>query len=178
MTAVVVENLVKDYSTRKGRVRALAGVSFHVEEGEIVGLLGPNGAGKTTTIKILCGLVRATSGKVEVFGVPSHRPEVGRYVAAVLEGSRNVYWRLSVLENLRFFAGLQGIPRREANRRAHELLAFFGLSEKRNTVANLLSQGMKQKLAIACALIKGRRCFSWMNRRWAWMWRLPTKCGL
>jgi len=59
------------------------------------------------------------------------------------------------LENLRFFAGLQGIPRREANRRTQELLAFFGLSEKRNTVANLLSQGMKQKLAIACALIKG-----------------------
>lgn len=155
MAAIVVENLVKDYLTRKGMVRALAGVSFRVQEGEIVGLLGPNGAGKTTTIKILCGLVRATAGKVEVFGVPSHRPEVGRYVAAVLEGSRNVYWRLSVWENLRFFAGLQGIPVREARRRAQELLAFFGLSEKKNTVANLLSQGMKQKLAIACALIKG-----------------------
>jgi len=153
--AILVENLVKDYPTRKGRVRALSEVSFRVEEGEIVGLLGPNGAGKTTIIKILCGLVHATFGKAEVFGVPSHRSEVGRYVAAVLEGSRNVYWRLSVLENLRFFAGLQGIPRREANRRAQELLAFFGLSEKKNTVANLLSQGMKQKLAIACALIKG-----------------------
>jgi len=89
MAAVVVEDLVKDYSTRKGRVRALAGVSFHVEEGEIVGLLGPNGAEKTTTIKILCGLVRATSGKAEVFGVPSYRPEVARYVATVLEGARN-----------------------------------------------------------------------------------------
>jgi ABC-2 type transport system ATP-binding protein len=108
--AILVENLVKDYPTRKGVVRALSGVSFRVEEGEIVGLLGPNGAGKTTIIKILCGLVHATFGKAEVFGVLPHRPEVGRYVAAVLEGSRNVYWRLSVLENLRFFAGLQGIP--------------------------------------------------------------------
>jgi len=59
------------------------------------------------------------------------------------------------LKNLRFLAGLQGIPRREANRRAQELLAFFGLSEKKNTVANLLSQGMKQKLALACAFVKG-----------------------
>ena len=76
--AILVENLVKDYPTRKGVVRALSGVSFRVEEGEIVGLLGPNGAGKTTIIKILCGLVHATFGKAEVFGVPSHRPDVGR----------------------------------------------------------------------------------------------------
>ena len=153
--AIAVENLVKDYPTRKGPVRALSGVSFRIKAGEIVGLLGANGAGKTTIIKILCGLVRPTSGKAEVFGIPSHRPEVARHVAALLEGSRNVYWRLSVEENLRFFAGLQGIPPREAKRQARELIQFFGLHEKRNTTANLLSQGMKQKLALACALVKG-----------------------
>jgi len=120
-----------------------------------VGLLGANGAGKTTAIKILCGLVRPTSGRAEVFGVSPSRPEVAQYVAAVLEGSRNVYWRLSVEENLRFFAGLQGIPPREARKRAGDLIAAFGLGEKRSTVANLLSQGMKQKLALACALVKG-----------------------
>lgn len=109
MDAVVAENLVKDYPTREGPVRALFGVSFRVAVGEIVGLLGANGAGKTAIIKILCGLVRATSGKAEVFGVSSQCAEVARYVAALLEGSRNVYWRLSVEENLRFFAGLQGI---------------------------------------------------------------------
>ena len=89
MPAILVENLARDYPARKRAVRALAGVSFQVEEGESVGLLGPNGAEKTTTIKILCGLVRATSGKAEVFGVPSYRPEVARYVAAVLKRSRN-----------------------------------------------------------------------------------------
>lgn len=155
MDALVVEDLVKDYPTRKGPVRALAGVSFRVARGEIVGLLGANGAGKTTVIKILCGLLRPTSGRAEAFGVPPSRPEVARYVAALLEGSRNVYWRLSVEENLRFFAGLQGVPPREARRRTAELVARFGLDEKRRTTANLLSQGMKQKLALACALVKG-----------------------
>jgi ABC-2 type transport system ATP-binding protein len=153
--AILVENLVKDYPTRKGVVRALSGVSFRVAEGEIVGLLGANGAGKTTIIKILCGLVRATSGKAEIFGIPTHRAEVARHVAALLEGSRNVYWRLSVEENLRFFAGLQGISPREAKKRSEELIHFFGLWEKRKVTANLLSQGMKQKLALACALVKG-----------------------
>ncbi|MCX7750238.1 MAG: ABC transporter ATP-binding protein [Candidatus Bipolaricaulota bacterium] len=149
-----MEDLVKDYPTRKGPVRALAGISFRVGEGEIVGLLGANGAGKTTAIKILCGLLRPTSGRAEVGGVPSSRPEVARQVAALLEGSRNVYWRLSVEENLRFFAGLQGLSPREARRRTAELVARFGLQEKRRTTANLLSQGMKQKLALACALVK------------------------
>ncbi|MGQ9699538.1 MAG: ABC transporter ATP-binding protein [Candidatus Bipolaricaulaceae bacterium] len=155
MDAVVVEHLTKDYPTRQGPVRALSGVSFRVGEGELVGLLGANGAGKTTIIKILCGLVRATSGRAEVLGIPSQRAEVARYVAALLEGSRNVYWRLSVEENLRFFAGLQGISPRQARRQAQELIQFFGLWEKRTVAANLLSQGMKQKLALACALIKG-----------------------
>lgn len=154
MDAIVARELVKDYRTRKGPVRALSGVSFRVGEGEIVGLLGANGAGKTTAIKILCGLLRATSGEAEVFGVPPSRPEVARHVAALLEGSRNVYWRLSVEENLRFFAGLQGIPPREGRRRAVELIALFGLEDKRRLTANLLSQGMKQKLALACALVK------------------------
>ncbi len=155
MDAVVVDDLTKEYRTRKGPVPALASVSFRVERGEIVGLLGANGAGKTTAIKILCGLLRQTSGRAEVFGVPSSRPEVARHVAALLEGSRNVYWRLSVEENLRFFAGLQGAPPREGRRRARELVALFALEEKRRTTANLLSQGMKQKLALACALVKG-----------------------
>ncbi|MBC7220051.1 ABC transporter ATP-binding protein [Candidatus Bipolaricaulota bacterium] len=155
VTALIVEELVKDYRTRKGPVRALAGVSFRVEEGEIVGLLGANGAGKTTAIKILCGLLRPTSGRATVLGLSPSRPEVARRVAALLEGSRNVYWRLSVEENLRFFAGLQGVPPREARRRSADLVARFGLGDKRRTTANLLSQGMKQKLALACALVKG-----------------------
>ena len=117
--------------------------------------LGANGAGKTTTIKVICGLILPTAGRVEVFGIASHRRQALRHVAAVLEGSRNVYWRLSVEENLAFFAGLQGIPPRKARKRIRELIALLGLEEKRRTTANLLSQGMKQKLALACALVKG-----------------------
>lgn len=154
MTAVVVERLVKHYPTRSGPVVAVDGVSFRVDQGEIVGLLGANGAGKTTTIKCILGLILPTSGRVEVLGVPSHQPQVARYVAAVLEGARNVYWRLSVEENLAFFAGLQGLSPRRARPRINKLIHLFGLEKKRKAVANLLSQGMKQKLAVACALVK------------------------
>ena len=154
MPALLVENLVKVYRGRRQEVVAVDGVSFQVEPGEIVGLLGANGAGKTTTIKCILGLILPTSGRVEVLGVPSHRPQVAQHVAAVLEGARNVYWRLSVEENLAFFAGLQGLSPRRARTRIHKLIALFGLEEKRKTVANLLSQGMKQKLAVACALVK------------------------
>jgi len=154
MPALLVENLVKVYRGRRQEVVAVDGVSFQVEPGEIVGLLGANGAGKTTTIKCILGLILPTSGRVEVLGVPSHRPQVAQHVAAVLEGARNVYWRLSVEENLAFFAGLQGLSPRRARTRIDKLIALFGLEEKRKTVANLLSQGMKQKLAVACALVK------------------------
>lgn len=155
MPALLVEDLVKVYRGRRRKVVAVDGVSFRLEPGEVVGLLGANGAGKTTTIKVICGLILPTAGRVEVFGIASHRRQALRHVAAVLEGSRNVYWRLSVEENLAFFAGLQGIPPRKAKKRIRELIALLGLEGKRRTTANLLSQGMKQKLALACALVKG-----------------------
>lgn len=152
--ALVAQDLVKVYGGRRGEVRAVDGVSFAVQPGELVGLLGANGAGKTTIIKIICGLLLPTSGTVHVFGVPAAHRSVAQHVAAVLEGSRNVYWRLSVEENLRFFAALAGQPPRAAFRGIQSLLELLGLTEKRRTVANKLSQGMKQKLAIACALVR------------------------
>ncbi len=154
MNALAVEQLVKVYGRGRRTVRAVDGVSFSVAPGELVGLLGANGAGKTTIIKIICGLLLPTTGTAEVYGAPSAHKSVARHVAAVLEGSRNVYWRLSVEENLRFFAGLVGQSPRAARAHIRELVSLFGLREKRGTVANKLSQGMKQKLAIACALVR------------------------
>ncbi len=154
MNALRVQELVKLYGRGEKTVRAVDGVSFSVAPGELVGLLGANGAGKTTIIKIICGLLLPTSGEAEVYGVSAADKRVARYVAAVLEGSRNVYWRLSVEENLRFFAGLVGQSPRAARAHIQELVSLMGLTEKRRTVANKLSQGMKQKLAIACALVR------------------------
>jgi len=154
MNALNVQQLVKLYGRGENGVRAVDGVSFSVAPGELVGLLGANGAGKTTIIKIICGLLLPTLGKAEVYDVPSVDKRVARYVAAVLEGSRNVYWRLSVEENLRFFAGLVGQSPRTARAHIQDLISLMGLTDKRRTVANKLSQGMKQKLAIACALVR------------------------
>lgn len=148
-----VHDLTKIYGSKGKEVRAVDGVSFDVKEGDVVGLLGPNGAGKTTTIKCMCDLIMPTSGTIAIDGVNclENPGMVHKSVSAVLEGNRNIYWRLSVEDNLRFFAGLMG---REDKKMAEELMETFELSEKRKTQARFLSRGMQQKLAIACALIR------------------------
>lgn len=152
-----VRELRKIYHSRKrGDTLAVDGVGFSVEPGEVVGLLGPNGAGKTTTIKCLCTLIRPTSGEITINGADAiRRPKAAlEYVSAVLEGNRNIYWRLNVRENLEFFAGLQGIPMQRIRGYINELIELFRLESKVKTPARMLSRGMQQKLAVACALVK------------------------
>ena len=154
---VSVEGLTKIYrSRRRGEVKAVDGVSFDVAPGEIVGILGPNGAGKTTTIKCLCTLLVPTSGRMTVDGVDvvAHPRAATEKLAAVLEGNRNIYWRLTARENLEFFAALNGIPRRTVRLLIEELIERFHLGEHRNADARTLSRGMQQKLAVACAFVK------------------------
>ncbi len=153
---VQIDDLSKVYRSREGTVRAVNHVSFSVGRGEVVGLLGPNGAGKTTTIKCLCTLIQPTAGRIVIDGIDVlARPNKAlRRIAAVLEGNRNVYWRLSARENLEFFAGLQGIPARRVRRHISELLEMFDLESKAKAAARKLSRGMQQKLAVACALVK------------------------
>jgi len=153
---VRVDELTKVYRTRRERVVAVDRVSFEVGAGEVVGLLGPNGAGKTTTIKSLCTLVRPTSGSIAIGGddVLRHPRRALKRIAAVLEGNRNIYWRLSPRENMEFFSGLQGLPTRQVRPQIEELLERFRLGAKADTSARKLSRGMQQKLAVACALIK------------------------
>lgn len=155
MQILKCENLTKIYKNKK-EILAVDNISFSIEKGEIVGLLGPNGAGKTTTIKSLCCLINPTSGKIwinetDIIKNPYYAFEK---ISAVFEGNRNVYWRLTVRENLSFFAGLMGYSYRNFKERIDELINIFGLKEKMNTEARFLSRGMQQKLAIACAFIK------------------------
>ncbi len=154
MTFVLeVEGLHKVYPGRPP-VEAVKDVSFAVREGEIVALLGPNGAGKTTTVKCILNLIRPTAGRVRVYG-RDHKdlPHLYRHVAAVLEGNRNIYWRLTPRQNLEIFAAYAGVPPREARRIIDRWMAFFGL-EDLNREARQLSRGQQQKVALAAALAR------------------------
>jgi len=109
ISALKVNNLTKVYPQWRGEsTQALKDVSFSIDKGEIVGFLGPNGAGKTTTIKCICGLVRPTSGNIKIFdydGINNNKKAIER-TSAVLEGNRNIYWRLTPVENMEFFLEL------------------------------------------------------------------------
>ena len=155
---LVVEDLSKTYHSRtRGDVQALDGVSFRLNAGEIVGLLGANGAGKTSTIKAVCGLVRPTKGGIVIDGIDAiaSRRSAASRLAAVLEGNRTVYWRLTVRENLEYFAALRGIRAKRVRAKIDELVERFHLEDKADTPAMKLSRGMQQKLALACAVLPG-----------------------
>lgn len=151
-TAVAINALCKHYRGlmpwSRRTVTAVDSVSLDIARGEIFGLLGPNGAGKTTTIKMIAGLIEPDSGNI-TFPATGARPPLG----AVLEGSRNLYWRLSVIENIHYFGELKGVPLRRLNGQADELLKLFALEERRNSPAQTLSRGMQQKLAVVLAFL-------------------------
>ncbi len=157
-TALKVKNLNKVYPQWRGEsTTALKDVSFSIDKGEVVGFLGPNGAGKTTTIKCICGLVKPTSGDIKIFnydGINNNKKAIER-TSAVLEGNRNIYWRLTARENIEFFGGLQGRSKSEIEDQIQKYLQMFDLQEKEDTPARKLSRGMQQKLALSCALIRG-----------------------
>jgi ABC-2 type transport system ATP-binding protein len=148
--------LSKVYLRSKGTaVRAVENLNLSVPTGQVLGLLGPNGAGKTTTIKMLCGLVAPTSGRVLLSGydVARERSLAVQQIGAVLEGARNVYWSLSAWQNLLYFGRLKGLRRKEVAPRAEFLLHSLDLWERRHQVVSGFSRGMQQKVAIAAALI-------------------------
>ena len=154
MKVLEVNNLSKGYRVNGKYFEAVRQVSLTLDQGEVLAFLGPNGAGKTTTIKTIAGLVEPNGGSVSVAGLNPHKnPQALRYVGAVLEGNRNLYWRLTSEENLEYFGVLKGLTRRQARRKGRELLERFELTPKRRTTVQMLSRGMQQKLAIATALI-------------------------
>jgi len=148
--AIEIDGLGK----RFGDFVALEGVSLQIAEGEVFGLLGPNGAGKTTLTRILCGLLAPTEGQARVLGHIANGQDDGlRSAVGLLTEQPGLYDRLSGWENLMYFAGLYGVPRAEAEKRLERYLQLFGLWEKRGEHAGTYSKGMRQKLAIARALL-------------------------
>ncbi len=154
---VEVKRVSKTYTTLFGGspFRAVNDLSMMINSGSIYGLLGPNGAGKTTLIKMICGLVVPTSGTIVLDGYDvSKNPEKSRIrLGAVLEGNRNIHWRLSPIENLCYFGQLRSQSRADILKRAERLLSDLNLMDKKDTLVSKLSRGMQQKVSIAVALI-------------------------
>jgi len=137
---------------RYGAVEALKGISFNVNRGEMFGLIGPDGAGKTTTIRLLCGLLHADEGDVRILGhdpVASHRAITAS--VGYLSQRFSLYGDLSIDENIAFFAEIHGVADYHARR--DRLLDMTQLTKFRRRLADRLSGGMKQKLALACTLV-------------------------
>ena len=150
--AVTVRDLVKRYP--KSPVNAVDGVSFEVERGEVFGLLGPNGAGKTTTIGVLTTRVQPTSGYAAVAGVDVVKDPVrARSALAVIPQRSNLDRALSIRNNLIFHAAYHGVPPKERNRRADELLEVFGLLDRAKQKPDMFSGGQSQRVMIARALM-------------------------
>jgi ABC-2 type transport system ATP-binding protein len=162
MYAIETMALTRDYESSVGIIKrtrktthAVRGIDLRVERGQIFGLLGPNGAGKTTTIKILATLLAPSSGEARVLGYRCFGDEDklrGR-INAVFGGERNLYWRLSALDNLKFFSDLYAVPYREQKKRLPELLETVGLLGRERERVESYSKGMKQRLQIARALV-------------------------
>ncbi|GGM62894.1 ABC-2 type transport system ATP-binding protein [Halarchaeum rubridurum] len=152
--AIYVDGLAKTFGDGADAVTAVDDVSFTVAPGEVVGLLGPNGAGKTTTIKSILGLVLPDDGAVRIQGVDVHADPRAAYehVDAMLEGARNDYWRLTVRENLRYFAAIRGQNPDAVADRHEALLDNLDLADKADTAVRELSRGMKQKVSLASVL--------------------------
>jgi ABC-2 type transport system ATP-binding protein len=154
MLILEAQHLQKTYLSNQRRVMAVQDVSLQMAAGEVLAFLGPNGAGKTTTIKMIAGLILPDAGSVRIAGRDPHRDaSTLRAVGAVLEGNRNIYWRLTPEENLEYFGVLRGLSQKVARQRGRSLLERFELIEKRRALVQTLSRGMQQKLALAVALI-------------------------
>lgn len=145
---------VHGLTRRFGAVTAIADVGFAVESGELFGLVGPDGAGKTTLLRMLAGVLKPQAGDAELFGVSVVRdPEAVKHEIAYMPQRFGLYTDLTVLENITFYADLYQVPRHERAARLERLFHFSSLGPFQERLAGALSGGMKQKLALSCALI-------------------------
>ena len=139
---------------RFGSFTAVDGVNLEIEEGDIYGFLGPNGSGKTTLIRMLCGLLMPSDGDATVLGydIRTQSEEIKRSIGYMSQ-QFSLYGDLSVIENLRFYAGIYGLSRAQRNKRIEEVIEIAGIGDYRKRLAARLSGGWKQRLALACSLV-------------------------
>jgi ABC-2 type transport system ATP-binding protein len=162
MNAIEIKNLQRIFKTHTGvikrtarEVRAVEDVSLEIQSGELFGLLGPNGAGKTTTVKMLTTLLIPTAGAATVLGfdVVKQADQVRRRIGFIFGGERGLYWRLSGIDNLRYFASLYSIDPDISKKRIPFLLEMVGLKGRGEEFVSGYSRGMKQRLHVARTLL-------------------------
>ncbi len=150
MNSIEVQNLTKKF----GNFVSVDNISFNVEEGEVFGFLGANGAGKSTTIKMLCGILEATSGDALVAGYSINKQsEKVKSVIGYMSQKFSLYNDLTVIENINFFGGVYGLGSDKLAQRKLWVLKIAGLEGKEKLLAKNLSAGYKQRLALGCAVI-------------------------
>lgn len=147
-----INNLSKVYKLNGKLIDAVQKFSLGIYPGKVYCFLGPNGAGKTTTIKMLCGLVTPTTGEIvyNSMDVLKNTGEFLRKTGVVLEGARNIHWRLTPFENMEYFRRLHGLNR--DIKYVLEWLNLLSLTKYKDTQCRFLSRGNQQKVAIACTL--------------------------
>ncbi len=167
MDIIIVKNLTKKYIIKqsfkdilKGNfnrkyLTALHNLNFNIKENETVGLIGLNGAGKTTLLKIFSSLLIPDKGKIIVFNYDLNKDseKIKKLIGLINSEERSFYWRLSVRQNLEFFASLYGLDKKKITSKINELLELVDLADKKNTRFDSLSTGMRQRLAIARGLL-------------------------
>jgi ABC-type multidrug transport system ATPase subunit len=148
MNVIQVRGITKDFR----EVRAVNDLSFSVEQGCIYGFLGQNGAGKSTTIRMMLSLIEPDTGEIELFGMDlrRHRKEILRRVGAIIERP-DLYKYLTAMENLRIFCTMSGVRKKDSA--LLQQLEMVGLAERAHSKVKTFSQGMKQRLGIAIALV-------------------------
>ncbi len=152
---LTLKNLTKIFKNKNSIITALDNFYYEFKSGKVYGIVGLNGAGKTTLIKSICGLLIPDRGNIFFDENPLY-PN-GMYnlkkIGAILEGSRNIFWNFTPIQNVKYFAYLRGLPLKETLNKATELFEEFGLSEKLHIPVRNLSQGMKQKIAITITIL-------------------------
>ena len=152
--AISVKDLVKQFKSSNGLLTAIDNLSLQVRPGETYGLIGPDGAGKTTTIRVVLGLLTRTRGESSILGLDSMRDtyEIRERIGYIAQ-QFVLPADLTVMENMNFFAKIQGVEPDQRKKRIPELLSFAGLTNFTDRLAGQLSGGMKKKLALACSLV-------------------------
>lgn len=151
MNAINIENLKKSYG---GQTNALNNISLSIPKGEIFGFLGPNGSGKTTTVRVLNGILSATSGHAEILGIPvgENNLEIHRLCGVMTESS-SCYENLTAEQNLKFFGKMHGIEEKSLNERTNFILKRLELLDVKNKKVKSFSTGMRKRVSLAIALI-------------------------
>ena len=144
----------KNLGRNFGDLKAVQGLDLEVEKGSIYGFLGPNGCGKTTAIRLLMGLLKPTTGEIEVLGfkLPKDAEKLRRHIGYMTQ-KFSLYDDLTVKENLQFMAKIYGLSGKVQKNRISELLSIYGLDQKQNQLAGSMSGGQRQRLALSAATL-------------------------